>query len=454
MLFPSDKSAPIQSLGGYMNYTTEQKIAWEKVVSRLKEDLIPYVFQNLIEPLQLYAVTAEAVILCAESQIQRNNLKQRYFTNLYNLVKLCFGRNYEVKIYTAEEIAQLRDSLARTTLNRRYTFENFIVGPSNNLAYSAALAVAEQPSEAYNPLFIYGNVGLGKTHLMNAIGNYIVSTNPSKNVYLTTSESFTNELIDAIVRKKDTSELRNRMRSVDVLMVDDIQFLARTKQTQEEFFHTFNDLHNNGKQIIISSDRPPKDIPTIEERLRSRFEWGLIVDIGKPEYETRVAILNKKATEEGLNIPYEVIDCIASRVESNIRELEGILNRLKAQSRLQGVPIDLALAQEVLSQLYKSQEENGITPDRILHVISDQYGVTVEDLLSKKRSRDIAMPRQVAMYLMRSLTQLSTTAIGQALGGRDHTTVMHGCEKVEADMKENVSLRRRVEEMKELAQNG
>ena len=314
--------------------------------------------------------------------------------------------------------------------------------------------MAEQPSAAYNPLFIYGNVGLGKTHLMNAIGNFITTADPSKNVFLTTSESFTNELIDSIVRKKDTSELRKRMRNVDVLMVDDIQFLSRTKATQEEFFHTFNDLYNSGKQIIISSDRPPKDIPTIEERLRSRFEWGLIVDIGKPEYETRVAILNKKAAEENIEVPYEVIDHIAFCVESNIRELEGILNRLKAQSQLQGTPITLELAQDLLSQLFKSSEGKKITPERILEHISEQYGVTTEDLLSKKRSRNIALPRQIAMYLCRSLTQLSTTNIGQAIGGRDHTTVMHGCEKIEEEMERDISFKKRIEDIMDQIRNG
>lgn len=433
-----------------MNYTQEQKQAWEKVVSIMRENLIPYVYQTWIAPLQLHSVTAESIILLAETFVQRDTIKQRYYTNLQNMVKLSFGRSYEIEIYTAEELDQRITSLDQTTLNRKYSFDNFIVGPSNSFAYAASLAVAEQPSSAYNPLFIYGNVGLGKTHLMNAIGNFITAADPSKNVFLTTSESFTNELVDSLAQKRGTSELRNKMRNVDVLMVDDIQFLSRTKVTQEEFFHTFNDLYNSGKQIIISSDRPPKDIPTIEERLRSRFEWGLIVDIGKPEYETRVAILNKKASEERIDVPYEVIDRIALCVESNIRELEGILNRLKAQSRLQGIPITLELAQELLSQLFKANEERDVTPERILDCISEQYGVSKDDLLSKKRSRDIAFPRQIAMYLCRSLTQLSTTNIGQILGGRDHTTVMHGCEKIEEEMEANLSFKHRMEELEEL----
>ena len=436
-----------------MNYTPEQKQAWENVVSVMQENLIPYVFQTWIAPLELFSVTAESIILVAETFVQRDTVKQRYYTNIHNLIQHSFGRSYEIEIYTREELNRVQTTVERTTLNQRYSFDNFIVGPSNSFAYAASLAVAEQPSEAYNPLFIYGNVGLGKTHLMNAIGNFITAADPTKNVFLTTSESFTNELIDSIVRKKDTSELRKRMRNVDVLMVDDIQFLSRTKATQEEFFHTFNDLYNSGKQIIISSDRPPKDIPTIEERLRSRFEWGLIVDIGKPEYETRVAILNKKASEEGIDVPYEVIDHIAFCVESNIRELEGILNRLKAQSQLQGIPITLELAQDLLSQLFKSNEGKSITPERILEIVSEQYSVSVEDLLSKKRSRDVALPRQIAMYLCRSLTQLSTTNIGQIIGGRDHTTVMHGCEKIEEDMEKDFSFKKKIEELAERIRN-
>lgn len=436
-----------------MNYTPEQKKAWEKVKSIMEENLIPYVYQTWIAPLQLYSVTSKSIVLIAENFLQRDTVKQRYYTNLYNMVKINFGRSYEIEVYTKDELAQLASTSESTTINEKYRFENFIVGPSNSFAYAASLAVAEQPSEAYNPLFIYGNVGLGKTHLMNAIGNFILTADPAKNVFLTTSESFTNELIDSIVRKKDTSELRKRMRNVDVLMVDDIQFLSRTKATQEEFFHTFNDLYSNGKQIIISSDRPPKDIPTIEERLRSRFEWGLIVDIGKPEYETRVAILNKKAEEEGLSISYEVIDYIANCVDSNIRELEGILNRLKAQSQLQGTSISLDLTRDLLSQLFTAKEGQKVTPEHIISVVSDQYGVSTEDLVSKKRSQNIALPRQIVMYLCRSLTQLSTTSIGQAIGGRDHTTVMHGCEKIVEQMKDDFSFKKRIEELMEIIRN-
>ena len=437
-----------------MNYTPEQKEAWDKAIGLLEKNLMPIKFNTWIKPLKLYSVNAESIVIVADNVLTLSSVKTRYFTDLYNMIKLSFGRSYELEFYTQDEIDRQQVSVKRTTLNSKYNFENFVVGPSNSFAYAASLAVAEQPSDVYNPLFIYGSVGLGKTHLMNAIGNYIMADDPMKNVLLTTSESFTNELIDAIVKKKDTSELRNRMRNVDVLMVDDIQFLSKTKSTQEEFFHTFNDLYNNGKQIIISSDRPPKDIPTIEERLRSRFEWGLIVDIQKPDYETRVAILRKKADKEGIDVSYDVIDYIAGRVESNIRELEGTLTRLSAQGQLMGVPITLDFARDSLSQLMKSQEGRRITPELIISVIADQYGVTAEDIVSKKRSRDVALPRQIAMYLCRNMTQLSTTNIGRSFGGRDHTTVMHGCDKINQEMNDNFSFRKRIEELTAMIKNG
>ena len=437
-----------------MNYSPEHKEAWDKAIKLIEDNLIPISFNTWIKPLKLYSVTPETIIIIADNFLTLNHVKQRYYTDLYNMVKLSFGRSYELEFYTQEEISRQQNTIKKTTLNNKYNFENFVVGPSNSFAYAASLAVAEQPSDVYNPLFIYGSVGLGKTHLMNAIGNYIMAEDPMKNVLLTSSESFTNELIDSIVKKKDTSELRNRMRNVDVLMVDDIQFLSKTKATQEEFFHTFNDLYSKGKQIIISSDRPPKDIPTIEERLRSRFEWGLIVDIQKPDYETRVAILRRKADEEGIDVPYDVIDYIAERVESNIRELEGTLTRLNAQCQLMGMPLTLDCVRDSLSQLVKSHEGRRITPELIISVIADQYGVTSEDIISKKRSRDIALPRQIAMYLCRNMTQLSTTNIGRSFGGRDHTTVMHGCEKINQEMNDNFSFRKRIEELTSLIKNG
>ena len=436
-----------------MNYTPEHEQAWNRAIKLLEEHLPSFQFNTWIKPLQLHAVTPTTIIIIVDNQLTMHRIINRYRTDIYNMVKLSFGRTYELEFHTQEEMDRA-PVVAKSTLNSKYTFENYVVGPNNSFAYAASLAVAEQPSDVYNPLFIYGSVGLGKTHLMNAIGNYIMAEDPMKNVLFTTSESFTNELIDAIVQKKGTAELRSRMRSVDVLIVDDIQFLAKTKSTQEEFFHTFNDLHSNGKQIIISSDRPPKDIPTIEDRLRTRFEWGLIVDISKPDYETRVAILRKKADDDGIDIPLEVIEYIAERVESNIRELEGALTRLKAECDLMGNPITLEAARNSLSLLMKSSEGRRITPELIISTVAEHYGVTSEDMLSKKRSREIALPRQIAMYLCRDMTQLSTTNIGRAFGGRDHTTVMHGCDKISDEMKKDFSFKRKVEELASLIRNG
>ena len=437
-----------------MNYTQEQKDAWEQVCKHLQDNLSRVSYEQWIRPLELYSVTQDSLIITGRDSFNINHVKNRYFTDLYNLVSICFGRSYELEFHTKDEMQRQMDAVSRTMLNPKYTFDNFVVGNSNNFAYAASLAVAEDPSNAYNPLFIYGSVGLGKTHLMNAIGNYVMSEDPMKNVLLTTSESFTNELIDAIVSKKGTASLRSKMRNVDVLMVDDIQFLSRTKTTQEEFFHTFNDLHSRGKQIIISSDRPPKDIPTLEERLRSRFEWGLIVDIQKPEFETRVAILRRKAQDDGIDVPADVIDYIAEHVESNIRELEGTLTRLNAQCELMNIPITLDAARDSLQQLVKTQDARRITPELIAQVICEQYGVSNEDMLSKKRSRDIALPRQIAIYLCREMTQLSTTNIGVAFGGRDHTTVMHGCDKIAEKIKADFSFRKRIEELQAMIKNG
>lgn len=286
-----------------MHYTEDQLAAFEKAISMFKADMNELFFNAWFSRLKLFTVTQDAIVIEAENVMVVEQLRSRYFQRLSNVLGATFGRTYDIEILTPEEIKLQYREMENTMLNPRYTFENFVVGGSNSFAHAAALAVADDPSGAYNPLFIYGGVGLGKTHLMNAIGNYIQKNDPRKNVLFITSETFTNELIDAIVKKKGTAQLRAKMRNVDVLLVDDIQFLSKTVATQEEFFHTFNHLHTGGKQIIISSDRPPKDIPTIEERLRSRFEWGLTVDIQRPDFETRVAILQKKCAEEEIDTP-------------------------------------------------------------------------------------------------------------------------------------------------------
>ena len=435
-----------------MNYTPDQKAAWERTMKLLQEELMPPSYNTWIQHLELYSVTNDTIIILAETSFNLNHLKNRYYSMLSGAITIAFGRTYELEFYTREELNRNADKLQSSTLNDKYTFENFVVGASNSFAYAASLAVAEEPNDVYNPLFIYGGVGLGKTHLMNAIGNYIIQTNPTANVLLMTSETMTNELISAIA-KKNTSNLRNRMRNVDVLMVDDIQFLSKTKSTQEEFFHTFNDLHSKGKQIIISSDRPPKEIPEIEDRLRSRFEWGLIVDIQRPDFETRMAILKQKANDENIEVPYEVLEYIAQHVESNIRELEGSLTRIYAHSQLLGMPVTLDLARNALAQLVKAQDARKVTAESIIEFVAGQYGITGEDITGKKRNREIAMPRQIAMYICREMTSLSTTNIGRAFGNRDHTTVMHGCDKIVENMKSDFAFKKRIEELMGLIKN-
>ena len=432
-----------------MHYTEDQLAAFEKAISMFKADMNELFFNAWFSRLKLFTVTQDAIVIEAENVMVVEQLRSRYFQRLSNVLGATFGRTYDIEILTPEEIKLQYREMENTMLNPRYTFENFVVGGSNSFAHAAALAVTDDPSGAYNPLFIYGGVGLGKTHLMNAIGNYIQKNDPRKNVLFITSETFTNELIDAIVKKKGTAQLRAKMRNVDVLLVDDIQFLSKTVATQEEFFHTFNHLHTGGKQIIISSDRPPKDIPTIEERLRSRFEWGLTVDIQRPDFETRVAILQKKCAEEEIDTPQEVLEYIAERVESNIRELEGMLVRVNAQAQLMGKPITLDMAMETLSALLSNREPRKITPDSIIQTVSSHYSVSGEDVTGKRRSRDIALPRQVSMYLIRELTPLSTTAIGRVFSGRDHSTVMHSCEKVAEMMRKDIAFRKTVDELKQ-----
>lgn len=345
----------------------------------------------------------------------------------------------EKKRKNSEDISQYLKGL-----NPRYVFENFIVGASNRFAHAAALAVSEAPSKVYNPLFIYGGVGLGKTHLMQAIAHYVIAHHPNFKVCYVSSETFTNELILAI-QEGTTAEFRNRYRGVDLLLIDDIQFVAGKDATQEEFFHTFDALHQASKQIVISSDRPPKEISTLEERLRTRFEWGLICDIQPPDIETRMAILRKKAEIEGREVPIEVCQYIAERIPSNIRELEGALIRVLAFTALQKRPVTLEVTREVLHDLLPEKKPVPITIDVIKKVVAEHYGLELGDFTAKRRTRNVAFPRQVAMYLCRTLTDASLPRIGEQFGGRDHTTVLHACDKVDAERKHNQALEETLE---------
>jgi chromosomal replication initiator protein len=336
-----------------------------------------------------------------------------------------------------------------TNINPRYTFANFIVGSANRLAHAASLSVAERPGHAYNPLFLYGGVGLGKTHLMHAIGNQVMAKFPRKRVVYATSEKFTNEFITSIQQGK-IDEFRARYRRIDLLLIDDIQFIADKERTQEEFFHTFNAIHEDGKQIVLSSDRPPKAILTLEERLRSRFEWGLIADLTAPDLETRIAILRAKAEEGAVPISSDVIEFIARKVVSNIRELEGALNRIVAYASMGAMPISIELAQAVLSNVLYNPKKRQITPERIAKAVSEYYGVALEQLRGQKRDKAIVVPRQIAMFLMREETDVSLLRIGAELGGRDHSTVLHACDKITRESAGNDELRREIAAVREL----
>ncbi|MFS8628332.1 MAG: chromosomal replication initiator protein DnaA [Limnochordales bacterium] len=337
-------------------------------------------------------------------------------------------------------------------LNPRYTFDSFVVGPSNRFAHAACLAVAEAPAEAYNPLFIYGGVGLGKTHLMQAIAHHSYKADPTRRIVYVSSETFTNELINAL-QHKCMPAFRAKYRSVDILLIDDIQFIAGKESTQEEFFHTFNALFEVNKQIVISSDRPPRDIPHLEERLRSRFEWGLAADIQPPDFETRTAIIRKKAADEGLQVSNDVLIYIAQVAQSNIRELEGALTRVVAYARTVGKPLTVELAAEALRDFLAAQKPQPISIATIQQCVARYFGLRVSDLTSRTRSRNVAFPRQIAMYLARTMTDLSLPAIGEEFGGRDHTTVLHGYEKVREQLAVDRSLAATIEELKQMITN-
>ena len=337
-------------------------------------------------------------------------------------------------------------------LNPKYTFDRFVVGNANRFAHAAALAVAENPAEAYNPLFIYGGVGLGKTHLMQAIGHFVKERNENAKVLYMTSETFTNELISAIQQKK-TFEFRERIRRVDILMIDDIQFIAGRESTQQEFFNAFNELHDAGKQIILTSDKPPKEIQRLEERLCSRFEWGLVADIQKPDIDTRVAILRDKAQREAIDVPDEVLQLIAGKIDNNVRELEGGLNKLVAHAGLTGQPITLELCETALKDIFSQRVHKQITAELIMRTVSDYYGLSMSELTGATRKREVTVPRQIAMYLTRELTGMSLPQIGNVFGGRDHTTVLHSCKTVENNMKINAGLKAIVEDIQQMVKN-
>lgn len=426
---------------------------WEEARTNMKTELMPLSFSTWIENIEPITIEGNTIILQTSGNLNRNILETRYNDLISNTIKFITNKDYLIKYIIPEENVidnssqkdlKSNDLFENTNLNPRYVFNEFVVGNSNRFAHAASLAVAESPAKSYNPLFIYGGVGLGKTHLMHAIGHYILSQNKNSKVYYVSSEKFTNELINSIKDDKN-EEFRNKYRTVDVLLVDDIQFIAGKERTQEEFFHTFNALYEANKQIIVSSDRPPKEIPTLEDRLRSRFEWGLITDIQPPDYETRIAILKKKSERDKIDIPGEVFEFIATKIKSNIRELEGALNRVVAYSTLTKREVDISLVNEALKDIFSTTQVRKIDVDYIKSTVAEYFNMKKDDFESKKRTRQIAYPRQVAMYITRELTDLSLPKIGEEFGGRDHTTVIHACEKISSEMLSNLDLKNKVD---------
>ncbi len=413
---------------------------WQAAISNIQRQLIPHSFSTWFRPLTLGNITNNRLQILLPNRFFKEWFEEHYLEFLRSALEDLLFTRVEIELVVPEQDVSpppppkeappkrtVRRSGPTTSLNAKYTFDSFVVGAGNQLAHAASLAIAEQISKVYNPLFIYGGVGLGKTHLLHAVGHFVLERDNLVRVSYVSSEKFTNDLINAI-RFDATSEFRNRYRSVDVLLIDDIQFIAGKERTQEEFFHTFNDLYNASKQIVLTSDSIPKEIPGLEERLRSRFEWGLIADIQAPDMETKAAILRKKAQAEGVQIPDEVSLFIASNVKSNVRELEGYLVRIVAYASLTNQAITLDLAREILKEFMNG--DRAITIPRILEVVSDFYRLKEKELLSKSRHKSIVLPRQVAMYLCRTQTNASLPDIGTEFGGKDHSTVIHACSKI------------------------
>ena len=424
---------------------------WQQTKKLLENSMSSIDFNTWIVPTKLIKIDGHDFILMAENDYAKEQLENKYLRLIKNAVLQLTSHSYEISVVTEEfcqsvESAQEPNAFPQPNLNPKYVFETFVVGNSNRMAHAASLAVAEAPAKAYNPLFLYGNVGLGKTHLMHSIAHYILNKNPKAKVLYVTSETFTNELINAISSNKN-EEFRNKYRNIDVLLIDDIQFIAQKERTQEEFFHTFNALHGSQKQIILSSDRPPREIKTLEDRLRSRFEGGLIADIQPPDLETRIAILRNKAKSEHCVVQDSVLAYIARCIETNIRELEGALTRIVAYSQLTNREITVELAEEALKDIYGDQTQKQITTSFIIDVICNFYQITPADIRGNKKPKNIAYPRQIAMYISRKHLYVSLSKIGEDFGSRDHTTVLHACNKIEKDMEKEPELQKTILEL-------
>lgn len=438
---------------------------WEEILYTVKaeHELSDISFKTWLKPLQIHSISENVVtILVPSAQMGVDYISKKYMFPIKVAIAELTGTEYEIEFILPEQArqresqaalpsgskhAQFNTAIERANLNPKYTFDTFVVGNNNKFAHAAALAVAESPGKMYNPLFIYGGAGLGKTHLMHSIAHFILSQQPDMKVIYVTSESFTNELIEAIRNGNNTAitTFREKYRNVDVLLIDDIQFIIGKEATQEEFFHTFNELHGNKKQIIISSDKPPKEIETLEARLRSRFEWGILADISSPDYETRMAILHKKEEMDGYDIDNAVIEYIATNIKSNIRELEGALNKLVALSNLENREITVDLAKEALKDIISPDQKRDVTPQLIIDTVAEHFHISPEDITSSKRSSEIVMPRQIVMYLCRHMLDIPLKSVGTYVGKRDHSTVIHGVNKIESELKTSETLRNTVD---------
>lgn len=444
---------------------TKLKEDWQKTLDILKTELSEPSFDTWLKKTKAVTKYDNTFVIAVPNGFAKDWLESRYANLIKTTLQLVTSEELEIDFVLPQADGEINflpksknkteshygkktngDMITSSCFNPKYSFDTFVVGNSNRFAHAASLAVAEAPSKAYNPLFIYGGVGLGKTHLMHAIGQYVHLNDPKSKVVYVSSEKFTNELINAI-RDHTTVQFRNNYRNMDVLLIDDIQFLAGKESTQEEFFHTFNTLHEANKQIIISSDRPPKEIPTLEDRLRSRFEWGLITDIQPPDLETRIAILRKKAKSENIDVPNEVMVYIANKIHSNIRELEGALIRIVAYSSLTGKEVTPELVQEALKDIFPVNKPKKISIELIQQAIADHFHLKMDDFKAKKRTRAVAFPRQIAMYLARELTDASLPKIGEEFGGRDHTTVIHAHEKISHERAQDNNLDHTISEI-------
>ena len=447
-----------------MNILTDK---WEEILTTVKieHELSQISFDTWLKPLTVHKYDQKenkTYILVPSGDMGVSYISKKYTLPIKVAIAEVTGIECEIEFILPAQAEQIpventknpsslsNDIIEKSNLNPKYTFDTFVVGGNNKFAHAASLAVAESPGEIYNPLFIYGGVGLGKTHLMHSIAHFILQENPSTKVLYVTSESFTNELIEAIRNGNNTamSKFREKYRNIDVLLIDDIQFIIGKESTQEEFFHTFNDLHGAKKQIIISSDKPPKEIQTLEGRLRSRFEWGLIADISSPDYETRMAILRKKEEMDGYNIDDDVIKYIATNIKSNIRELEGALNKLMAFSNLENREINVALAEEALKDIISPDEKRELTPNLIITTVAEHFHVSESDLKGPKRNSEIVLPRQIAMYLCREMTNTSLEAVGALMGRKDHSTVINGCKKISKALESSENVRSAVDIIK------